>query len=121
MSGELLPLAGVRICDFTAVWAGQTATMYLADLGAECIKVENPYVWNPATRAAAPVMSPQMAAAGNPWMTGHPNLNPGPRPWNNSPGFIHVLRNKKSFTVDSRRPEGRRRIAHPGTPQEPQM
>ncbi|HKS92120.1 MAG TPA: CoA transferase, partial [Tepidiformaceae bacterium] len=30
----------------------------------------------------------------------------GPRPWNNSPAFIHVLRNKKSFTVDSRRPEG---------------
>jgi crotonobetainyl-CoA:carnitine CoA-transferase CaiB-like acyl-CoA transferase len=39
-------------------------------------------------------------------MGGHPNSDPGPRPWNNSPAFIHVLRNKKSFTVDSRRPEG---------------
>ena len=47
-----LPLSGIRICDFTAVWAGQTATMYLADMGAECIKVENPYIWNPMTRSA---------------------------------------------------------------------
>jgi crotonobetainyl-CoA:carnitine CoA-transferase CaiB-like acyl-CoA transferase len=39
-------------------------------------------------------------------MGGHPDSDPGPRPWNNSPAFIHVQRNKKSFTVDSRRPEG---------------
>ena len=42
---EYLPLAGVRVGDFSAVWAGQTATMYLADMGAECIKVENPHIW----------------------------------------------------------------------------
>ncbi|GAB4331249.1 MAG: CaiB/BaiF CoA-transferase family protein [Dehalococcoidia bacterium] len=105
MSGYL-PLEGVRICDFTAVWAGQTATMYLADLGAECIKVENPYIWNPMTRAAAPVMPSTVARMLPAWMGGHPDSDPGPRPWNNSPAFIHVMRNKKSFTVDSRRPEG---------------
>ena len=105
MSG-LLPLEGVRVCDFACVWAGQSATMYLADLGADCIKVENPYVWNPATRAAAPVMPAPLAAAIPPWMGGHPDGDPGPRPWNNSPAFIHVIRNKRSFTVDSRRPEG---------------
>lgn len=103
---EYLPLEGVRICDFTAVWAGQTTTMYLADLGADCIKVENPYIWNPLTRAAAPVLSKDLSAAYPPWLGGHPNSDPGPRPWNNSPAFLHVLRNKKSFTVDSRRPEG---------------
>lgn len=102
---EFLPLEGVRIVDFTAVWAGQTATMYLADLGAECIKVENPYVWNPMTRSASARMNAQMAAMVPPWVGGHPP-GVGPRPWNNAPGFIHVQRNKKSFTVDSRRPEG---------------
>lgn len=102
-----LPLADVRICDFSAVWAGQSATVYLADLGAECIKVENPYVWNPMTRAAAPALDRMMAARIPPWLGGHPGGDPGPRPWNNSPGFLQVLRNKKSFTVDSRRPEGR--------------
>ena len=100
-----LPLSGVRICDFTAVWAGQTATMYLADMGAECIKVENPYIWNPMTRAASPRINAMIAPMLPPWIAGHPP-EPGPRPWNNSPAFIQVLRNKKSFTVDSRRPEG---------------
>lgn len=101
-----LPLEGIRICDFTAVWAGQTATMYLADMGAECIKVENPYIWNPMTRSASPRMNAMMAAILPPWIAGHPP-EPGPRPWNNSPAFIQVLRNKKSFTVDSRTTEGR--------------
>lgn len=100
-----LPLEGIRICDFTAVWAGQTATMYLADMGAECIKVENPYIWNPMTRAASPRITAAIAPMLPPWIAGHPP-EPGPRPWNNSPAFIQVLRNKKSFTVDSRRPEG---------------
>lgn len=103
---DYLPLQGIRICDFSAVWAGQTATMYLADMGAECIKVENPFVWNPMTRAASPRLDAFTSAILPPWVGGHPNSNPGPRPWNNSPAFIHVMRNKKSFTVDSRRPEG---------------
>lgn len=102
---DRLPLEGIRICDFTVVWAGQTATMYLADMGAECIKVENPYIWNPMTRAASPRINGMIAQMLPPWIAGHPT-DPGPRPWNNSPAFIQVLRNKKSFTVDSRRPEG---------------
>ena len=58
------------------------------------------------TRAASPRLTAMMASFIPPWMGGHPNSDPGPRPWNNSPAFIHVLRNKQSFTVDSRVPEG---------------
>ena len=101
-----LPLEGVRICDFTLVWAGQSAVMYLADLGAECIKIENPYVWPPSTRGTSPTITKEMVDAVPGWAGGFPGGDPGPRPWNNHPGFIYVLRNKKSVTVDGRRPEG---------------
>jgi crotonobetainyl-CoA:carnitine CoA-transferase CaiB-like acyl-CoA transferase len=41
-SGSRMPLAGIRVLDFSWVIAGPTATRYLAAMGAEIIKVEAP-------------------------------------------------------------------------------
>ena len=101
-----LPLEGVRVIDLTGVWAGSFSTALLADLGAEVLKAENQYVWQPLTRASiARPTREQAAAAGS--AISYPNDDPGPRPWNYCALFVGMFRNKRSFTVDLRRPEGR--------------
>jgi benzylsuccinate CoA-transferase BbsF subunit len=100
------PLEGVRVIDMCVVWAGPFATMLLGDLGAEVIKPENPFVWQPMTRGAM-ARPPQMVAdRATAWAGGMPGGQVGDHPWNYSPTFVSLYRNKKSFTVDLRRPEG---------------
>lgn len=106
-----LPLEGIRIVDFCVVWAGPFATMLLADLGAEVIKVENPFVMQPMTRGARAHIPKQLLPAMSPLQGGFPNNDPGERPFNYSPTFVQLFRNKKSFTVDWQRPEGRDVVA----------
>jgi len=50
----LLPLAGVRVLTFEAFGAGPFGSMYLADLGAEVIKIENRAQGGDATRGMGP-------------------------------------------------------------------
>ena len=103
-----LPLEGIRILDLGGVWAGTFSTVLLADLGAEVLKQENQFVWQPNTRAVpGPRIPKAMAQAGAGWITGLPNSDPGARPWNYHPMFVGLYRNKRSFTLDIRRPEGK--------------
>jgi crotonobetainyl-CoA:carnitine CoA-transferase CaiB-like acyl-CoA transferase len=77
----MLPLAGVRVLDLTRLLPGPFATMVLADLGADVIKVEEP-------------------GEGD-WLRNLPPLA------GEASGAFHALnRNKRSLVLDLRRAEG---------------
>ena len=75
------PLAGLRVLDLTEHMAGPFCTMILADMGAEVLKVERPGKGD-STRA---------------WGDGDAR----------NPFFRYINRNKKSVTLDYKRPAGR--------------
>jgi crotonobetainyl-CoA:carnitine CoA-transferase CaiB-like acyl-CoA transferase len=78
------PLAGVLVADFSRVLAGPLATMTLADLGADVVKVERPGGGD-ETRSWAP---PVAADGGSTY-------------------FLSVNRNKRSLALDLSTPDGR--------------
>jgi crotonobetainyl-CoA:carnitine CoA-transferase CaiB-like acyl-CoA transferase len=90
LGGDDVPLAGVRVADFSRVLAGPLATMLLADLGADVVKVERPDGGDD-TRAWGPPFVGEDAAY-----------------------FLALNRNKRSVVVDLSTEEGRetaRRLA----------
>lgn len=77
-----LPLQGFRVLDLSAIYPGSLCTLILADLGAEVVKIEPPQGGDPG-RSIPPAVK----------TTGV---------------FFHMLnRNKKSVTLDIRKPRGR--------------
>lgn len=77
-----LPLAGVRILDLSRLLPGPFATLVLADLGADVVRVEDPQ-------------------GGGDWLRWLPPLD-----GEQSPAFHALNRNKRSIALDLKRPEG---------------
>ncbi|HUP55468.1 MAG TPA: CoA transferase [Methylomirabilota bacterium] len=86
-STSLGPLAGLRVIDLSTVLAGPYATMLLADLGADVVKVEPPE--GDATRGWGP-----------PWVG---DEAAGTR---TAAYYLAVNRNKRSIRLDLREPAG---------------
>lgn len=103
-SGKNLPLEGIRILDFTVVWAGPFATQLLAEWGAEVIRVESTKFFPSTTRGTLARPSKELVQQGG--IGGYPNNDPGDRPWNRAALFNVHARNKKSMTVDLNTDEG---------------
>ncbi len=81
------PLTGIRIVDFTRILAGPYATMLLADLGAEVIKIERPLVGDDTRSWQPPVTE-----------------------LGQSTYFYSVNRNKDSIVCDFTAPQDLKRI-----------
>ena len=99
-----LPLEGIRILDFTVVWAGPFATQLLAEWGAEVIRVESTKFFPSTTRGTLARPSKELVQQGG--IGGYPDKDPGERPWNRAALFNVHARNKLSMTVDLTNPEG---------------
>ena len=102
-----LPLAGVRVLDMTVVWAGPFATCILGDLGADIVRVDNPYIFPSATRGVMARPPKEIVPILGGIFGGYPDGDPGPRPWNRMALFNAHARNKRSVTLDARKPLGR--------------
>jgi crotonobetainyl-CoA:carnitine CoA-transferase CaiB-like acyl-CoA transferase len=76
-------LAGIQVLDLTRALAGPYCTMMLGDLGADVIKVELPGRGDEARRWGPPFIQGESAY------------------------FMSVNRNKRSLTLDLKRPEGK--------------
>lgn len=94
-----LPLAGVRVADLSRVLAGPYATMLLADMGAEVVKVEQPGRGDD-TRAWGP---PWAGPVGGDSGAGGAGGAAGP---GEAAYFLSVNRNKRSLAVDLKDPDG---------------
>ncbi len=93
-----LPLEGIRVLGMTVILAGPYSEMFLADYGAEVIRVESIQHFPPFTRGL--YVHPRQGAPG------YPNDDPGERPWNRHATFNSMARNKHGMTVDITKPEG---------------
>ncbi len=85
----MAPLAGVRILDTTAHWAGPIATRLLAEFGAQVIKVES------AAR-------PDLTRLHGPY----PENEPGESHWEEGGAFVEANWNKLGITLDFNKPQG---------------
>ncbi|MCG8337302.1 MAG: CoA transferase, partial [Proteobacteria bacterium] len=82
------PLAGVTVLDLSMTFPGSLAAMYLGDLGATVIKIENPKLGDPGRKM------------GNPLIMTDENIK------SDSAVYYMSNRNKKSITVNIKRKEG---------------
>ena len=89
----------------TVIFAGPYGTMFLADMGAETIRVETLNHLPATSRGpfARPNKESQLTAISSPY----PDRDPGDRPWNRASNFNAHSRNKSGMTLELGQPEAK--------------
>ena len=80
-----MPLEGIRVIDMTQVWSGPYGCRFLADMGADVVKVEGPTFPDPVRTAGGARKNPDIDLA---------------------PYFNEYNRGKKGLSLDIKKPEG---------------
>jgi len=80
-----MPLFGVRVIDMTQVWSGPYGCRFLADMGADVVKIEGPTFPDPVRTAGGARKNPDIDLA---------------------PYFNEYNRGKKGLSLDIKKPEG---------------
>src|SRR5262249_7400995 len=99
--GDRRFLDGIRVLEFSIAWAGPFAGRFLADLGAEVIKVEHPTARGAGVTGAGGFRAKEDLAG---WEWGrlpgpvfrsgiYPDADPGERPWNRQGVYNKMNRN----------------------------
>jgi crotonobetainyl-CoA:carnitine CoA-transferase CaiB-like acyl-CoA transferase len=112
-------LNGLRVLEFSVAWAGPLAGRFLADLGAEVIKVEHPSARGVGVTGAGGFRAKSDVSG---WRWGrlpgpvfrsgiYPDGDPGERPWNRQGLFNKMNRNKRSLAIDLKAEGGREVLA----------
>ncbi|MCH2657000.1 MAG: CoA transferase [Dehalococcoidia bacterium] len=114
-----LPLAGMRVLELSIAWAGPLTGRFLADLGADVIRIEHR---NSRGIGIPPGGFTELVTgkeSTQDWKWGelappdirsgiYPDADPGERPWNRQGTLNKMHRNKRSLCIDLKTEEGKK-------------
>ena len=107
-----IDLGEVRVAEFSIAWAGPLAGRFLADFGADVVKVEQPT----SRGVGSDARRRRIGAPGWTWGTTvdptiraeiFPNADPGERFWNRSGIWNKMNRGKRSLALEGKAPGGK--------------
>ncbi|SVD98771.1 uncharacterized protein METZ01_LOCUS451625, partial [marine metagenome] len=114
-----LPLTGIRVLELSIAWAGPLTGRFLADLGADVIRVEHRNSRGIGIPSGGFTELVAEDGGTQAWKWGelappdirsgiYPDADPGERPWNRQGTLNKIHRNKRSLCIDLKTEAGKK-------------